>query len=106
VICCVAAAITLAFALNFARTVEQHRADSSAILASAGHSTNVQVNRGGLRAQPGRQRSSGQSACILVPAYRAAQRPGRGDAAVETSWPRSLDPIHVRSGRSPPLALS
>ena len=103
---CVVIAAALGFALNAGRRVDERRPDSLGILAFAGDRITPLVNRPGNRAEYARQRPPIPSACILISDDHDPQDDRRGDALVEGQWLRSLDPVCIKSGRAPPLALS
>ncbi len=101
-----AIAIALSFVLHGPRIAEDGQPRAIHILTRAGHNAPNLINRGVLRADPGSHRTTLGSAFVLVAAGRIARGEARAEALVERSWPRSLGPVHVESGRSPPVSLS
>jgi len=100
---CAFAIASLGSVLNSAaRTDDAPR--SPGILATAGHDRTIQVTRLCLRAEHARTRTTLRSACIVATAGQVLRtRAGRNDL-FERYRARSLDPVHVESGRSPPLS--
>ncbi len=102
---CLVITVALGSAFISARNDEQNPR-SVEILVSAGHPTTIQVNRGGLRVEHAKYRTTHRSAYVLVAADHIGRSNGRGVALVERRWTRSFDDVPVESGRSPPVSLS
>lgn len=101
-----AIAAALGVALNSAGATDPRRSDSAAILASAGPSTTVQLNRDRVRIEHARLRTSVPSACVLVAGDSIPPDYGRRATLAARYRSQSLDPVDIESGRSPPPTLS
>jgi len=103
---CLVAVAGAAFVLNSARTGNGPYRASYDVLASAGHAATAQMNRGCLRTEQARQRTTSPGACIAVSADSIGRDSGRRSPLLEFHALARLNPVRVESGRSPPTARS
>ena len=104
-LCVVLAASLCELSLPAGVSVEQ-RGQPIQILALAGSSPTILVNRGDLRIDHSRLRTVVDSPFILLPLQSRAPDRERSVRAVEHSWRRSRWAARTQSGRSPPAAIS
>ena len=96
----------LGFLLISARSFDHRSLLSGEVFASAAHHSDIQVNRGSVRVERARQRTTPGSAFLPVTTDHVPKGDGSRYNLFEPFRPRPLDPIAVQSGRSPPPALS
>src|SRR5262249_5453286 len=106
VICGALIAITLVFVANPAQGIEEQGRGLVGLLAFCGYATTINPNLCSARAEHPRRRTAAVYAHILLAADPVARDAGRQYSLSESCQPRSLDPIHIESGRSPPSAPS
>lgn len=99
-------AIVAATALTSTSLVDHQHLSRRSILASGGHAAINHVYRDLARAERARQRTFPHFANFPAAVHRVHVRCDFSTLAIAPQRNRSLDPVHVESGRSPPLRVS
>jgi len=96
----------LGMALESPGIAHEQRVHSVPVIARSHYSSAIQGNWGSERVDHARQRTATDFPFLLAPVDSHSRDAGRLIAGIPSTSAGSLDTLTIRSGRSPPLAVS